>query len=76
MVNPNNNSPMMQVSIWSIVVIIIGCFGWFFNTTMVHENRLTKLETQYSQIYTVLSELKDVTKEIRQEQINTLKGGR
>jgi len=68
---PNGES-MVTVKWWAVMVVIICVFGWMFGAMMNHERRITIVETQYTQIYSALTELRDVTKEIRAEQIKRL----
>ena len=35
----------VTVKLWSIIVVAIGIFGFFFMNAMAHEQRLTKVET-------------------------------
>jgi hypothetical protein len=35
----------ITVRLWSVIVVAIGIYGFFFVTAMAHESRLTKVET-------------------------------
>ena len=35
----------ITVRLWSVIVVAIGIYGFFFVTAMGHESRLTKVET-------------------------------
>lgn len=77
MANGSNESTV-TVKWWPVLAAIVTIAGTIFTVlfgyTLNHEGRLTRMETQYSEIRTVLGELKDTTKEIRQEQIKSLRG--
>lgn len=59
---------------WGIIlVLILGFFGWITVGAFSHENRITKVETkleiQIPQINNALTEVRDLTKEIRDNQL-------
>ena len=63
---------------WGVIIVfalgsILGFFGWLAVGAMSHESRITKVETKLEihipEIKTALSDLKTVTKEIRDDQI-------
>ena len=59
---------------WGVIlVLILGFFGWVVVGAFSHENRLTKVETkleiQIPQINNALAEVRDLTKEIRDNQL-------
>lgn len=35
----------LTIKWWSVVIVFILIFGWFFATILTHENRITKVET-------------------------------
>lgn len=35
----------IRVKVWSIIVLFLGIFGFFFVTALAHESRITKVET-------------------------------
>ena len=65
----NIGESTVTVKWWAVMVVIIGIFGFFFISMLNHEGRLTKVETQFSYITDALTDLKGVTKEIRDDQI-------
>lgn len=59
---------------WGVILILVlGFFGWIVVGSFSHENRITKVETkleiQIPQINSALSEVRDLTKEIRDNQL-------
>lgn len=40
-----NGETWVRVKLWSIIILFIGVFGFFFITALAHESRLTKVET-------------------------------
>ena len=65
----NIGESTVTVRWWAVMMVIIGIFGFFFLSMLNHEGRLTKVETQFSYITDALTDLKGVTKEIREDQI-------
>ena len=59
----------ITVKWWAVLTVIIAVFGFFFISMLNHEGRLTKVETQFSYITDALTDLKGVTKEIRDDQV-------
>jgi len=68
-----NDESRLTVRIGVVVVLVIGFFGWVFSSTMMHEGRITKLETQLEihipKINSSLDGLNKITTEIRDDQL-------
>ncbi|HOS77032.1 MAG TPA: hypothetical protein PLL15_03250 [Syntrophales bacterium] len=54
---------------WCVLLVIIGVFGWMFIAQMNVDRRVTTLETQYSFISQSITEVRELTKEIRADQL-------
>ena len=63
---------------WGVIIVfvlggILGFFGWLGVNAMSHESRITKVETKLEihipQINATLTDMKDVIKEIRADQV-------
>ena len=74
MESKNSDSESTLTLKWGmILVLILGFFGWITVGAFSRENRITKVETkleiQIPQINSALSEVRDLTKEIRDNQL-------
>jgi len=67
------NETMIRVKWWQVMLVVIGIFGFFFVTIINHEHRITTQETEFSNISSTLNELKEISKESRQEQLQLFK---
>ena len=65
------------VVIGAAVVIVVSFLGWMVNTSISHESRITKMETKLEihipEMKNALKDLRDITKEIREDQIRRQK---
>jgi len=63
----------LTIKVGVVVVLVLGFFGWLFQSSLSHESRIAKMETKLEihipQIKTTLDDLNKVTKEIREDQI-------
>jgi len=64
-----DDETMFVVKAWAVVVVILGLFGWFGVQAINHENRITKIETQFNYISKSLSAVEELTRQIRDDQI-------
>lgn len=60
---------LFVVKSWAIVLVILGLFGWFGVQSINHENRITKIETQFDYISQSLGTVERLTQQIRDDQI-------
>jgi len=54
---------------WCVLLVIIGIFGWMFVAQLHQDRRITTLETQFTYITQSISEVRDLTREIRTDQL-------
>ncbi len=60
---------VLTVKSWAVVLVILGLFGWFGVSTLNHENRITRIETQFDYISKSLGNVEKLTQDIRDAQI-------
>lgn len=59
----------ITVKWWGILLVCFGMFGFFFAQGLAQERRITTLETQFAYMTKSIDEVRDITKEIRNDQI-------
>jgi len=59
----------ITVKWWCVLLVIIGIFGWMFIAQVNVDRRVTTLETQFSYISQSIGEVRELTKEIRADQL-------
>ncbi len=64
---------LFVVKSWAIVLVILGLFGWFGVQSINHENRITKIETQFDYISQFLGTVERITQQIRDDQMRLLR---
>jgi hypothetical protein len=60
---------LFVVKAWAVVIVILGLFGWFGVQAINHENRITKIETQFDYISRALANVEELSRQIRDDQI-------
>ena len=71
----NNEAPpesTITVKWWGVLLIILGLFGWLSLTVLAHENRITKIETQFTYIVQSLEKVSNTSDMIRADQIRNI----
>lgn len=59
----------LTIKWWGVLIVIITFLGWITLSVTAQETRITKIETQFTYISQSLSEVKQLTGEIRLDQL-------
>ena len=60
----------VKVKLWGMVLLVVAALGFLYISTSTMESRITKNETSIGYIVSSIVEVKDLVKEIRQDQIS------
>lgn len=64
-----SDETIIKVKLWGVIALLVICLGYLTVTDRQIENRVTRIEAQYESVLTTLTELKQLTRDIRQDQI-------
>lgn len=59
----------ITVKWWGVLIIIIATFGFLMTSSLSQERRITTLEMQFGYMTKTIDEVRDISKEIRNDQI-------
>lgn len=60
---------VIRLKLWGVIAAFIMCVGFLIATDRQLENRVTRIEAQYEAVMANLIDLKQMTEDIRQDQI-------
>lgn len=67
----SKDGAIIKVSVWVVILLILGTFGWFFATALSHAERIRAVEeiqkTEQKYIAQSLYDMKEYMQEIRDE---------
>ena len=63
----------LTIKWWGVILLVLGFFGWMTVSVLGQENRITRLETKLEVhlpiISSAMTNMNDLIKEVRQDQI-------
>ena len=59
----------VKVKLWGMVLLVVAALGFLYISSTAMESRITRNETSITYIVSSITEVKDLVKEIRQDQI-------
>ena len=60
----------VKVKLWGMVLLVVAALGFLYISSTAMESRITRNETSITYIISSITEVKDLVKEIRQDQIS------
>lgn len=63
----------VKVKLWGMVLLVVAALGFLYISSTAMESRITRNETSITYIVSSMTEVKDLVKEIRQDQVRRYK---
>jgi hypothetical protein len=69
----SNSENIVRLKLWAIILVIGGCLGWLFTTSVLSSERLTKVETTQKHVVEALMEIKGAMNVIKTDITDDMK---
>jgi hypothetical protein len=69
----DNTENIVRLKLWAIILVIGGCLGWLFTTSVLSSERITKVETTQKHVVEALMEIKGAMNVIKTDITDDMK---